>query len=145
MPSLPSSETTASLSLPYPWHQELWDSFNQNIEQGRMAHALMLTGPQGIGKERLALALAQRLLCTAEMSKYACGSCKSCQLLLAGNHPDLSILEPEEEGKRILIDPVRKLCTAAQQNSPAGRMETRGDHARRVHEYQCLQCPAQKP
>ena len=120
MPSSPFSETAASLSLPYPWHQELWESFNQNIDQGRMAHALMLAGPKGIGKERLALALAQRLLCTAEMSKYACGSCKSCQLLLAGNHPDLSVLEPEEEGKRILIDPVRKLCTLLSKTAQQG-------------------------
>jgi DNA polymerase-3 subunit delta' len=53
--------------------------------------------------------MAQRLLCTAELSKYACGSCKGCQLMMAGNHPDLSILEPAEQGKAILIDQVREL------------------------------------
>ena len=109
-----------SLSLPYPWHESLWDSFNQTIEQGRLAHALMLNGPQGIGKERLAMTLAQRLLCTAEMSKYACGTCKSCQLMTAGNHPDLSILEPEDEGKKILIEPVRKLCTLLSKTAQQG-------------------------
>ena len=109
-----------SISLPYPWHESLWDSFNQTIEQGRLAHALMLNGPQGIGKERLAMALAQRLLCTAEMSKYACGACKSCQLMIAGNHPDLSILEPEDEGKKILIEPVRKLCTLLSKTAQQG-------------------------
>ncbi len=111
---------SVSLSLPYPWHASLWDSFNQNIERGRLAHALMLSGPQGIGKERLATALAQRLLCTAEMSRYACGSCKSCQLMIAGNHPDLSILEPEDEGKKILIEPVRKLCTLLSKTAQQG-------------------------
>tara|TARA_B110000046_G_C13025717_1_gene413960 strand:+ start:5896 stop:6852 length:957 start_codon:yes stop_codon:yes gene_type:complete len=109
-----------SLSLPYPWHASVWGNFNQDIEQGRLAHALMLNGPKGIGKKRLALALAQRLLCTAQMSKYACGSCKSCQLLLAGNHPDLSVLEPEEEGKKILIEPVRKLCTLLNKTAQQG-------------------------
>ena len=109
-----------SLSLPYPWHESVWDGFNQSIEQGRLAHALMLSGPQGIGKERLAMALAQRLLCTAEMSKYACGSCKSCQLMMAGNHPDLSIIEPEDEGKKILIEPVRKLCTRLSKTAQQG-------------------------
>jgi DNA polymerase-3 subunit delta' len=66
------------------------------------------------------MALAQRLLCNAEMSKYACGSCKSCQLMMAGNHPDLSILEPEEEGKKILIEPVRKLCTLLSKTAQQG-------------------------
>ena len=69
----------------------------------------MLTGSPGIGVERIANAMAQRLLCTAELSKYACGSCKGCQLMMAGNHPDLSILEPAEQGKAILIDQVREL------------------------------------
>ena len=71
---------------------------------------MMLTGARGIGVERIATALAQRLLCTAELSKYACGSCKGCQLMLAGNHPDLINLEPAEPGKAILIDQVRELC-----------------------------------
>ncbi|MCT2530945.1 DNA polymerase III subunit delta' [SAR92 clade bacterium H921] len=109
-----------SLSLPYPWHESIWDNFNQDIEQDRLAHALMLNGPKGIGKVRLAMALAQRLLCTAEMSRYACGSCKSCQLLLAGNHPDLTVLEPEDDGKKILIEPVRKLCTLLSKTAQQG-------------------------
>ena len=84
-------------------------AFISRLEQNRLPHAMMLTGATGIGVERIATALAQRLLCTAELSKYACGSCKGCQLMLAGNHPDLSILEPAEAGKAILIDQVREL------------------------------------
>ena len=109
-----------TLSLPYPWHEQQWDGFNQLIEQGRLGHALMFNGPAGIGKRRLAMALAQRLLCTADMSRYACGSCKSCLLMLAGNHPDLSVLEPEELGKYIKIEPVRSLCTLLGKTSQQG-------------------------
>ncbi|MGB2359467.1 MAG: DNA polymerase III subunit delta' [Porticoccaceae bacterium] len=97
------------LALPLPWQESLWQSFISRLDQNRLAHAIMLTGSPGIGVERIATALAQRLLCTAELSKYACGSCKGCQLLMAGNHPDLSVLEPAEEGKAILIDQVREL------------------------------------
>jgi DNA polymerase-3 subunit delta' len=114
------SDLAKTLSLPYPWHEQQWDGFNQLIEQGRLGHALMFNGPTGIGKRRLAMALAQRLLCTADMSRYACGCCKSCLLMLAGNHPDLSLLEPEEPGKYIKIDPVRILCTLLGKTSQQG-------------------------
>jgi DNA polymerase-3 subunit delta' len=80
----------------------------------------MLTGSPGIGVERIANAMAQRLLCTAELSKYACGSCKGCQLMMAGNHPDLSILEPAEQGKAILIDQVRELMRKLSKTAQQG-------------------------
>jgi len=114
------SDLPKTLSLPYPWHEQQWNCFNQLIEQGRLGHALMFNGPAGIGKRRLAMALAQRLLCTADMSRYACGSCKSCLLMLAGNHPDLSVLEPEEPGKYIKIDSVRSLCILLGKTSQQG-------------------------
>jgi DNA polymerase-3 subunit delta' len=103
------SQDQVSLALPLPWQESLWQGFISRLDQGRLPHAIMLTGSPGIGVERIANAMAQRLLCTAELSKYACGSCKGCQLMMAGNHPDLSILEPAEQGKAILIDQVREL------------------------------------
>ena len=80
--------SSSGLALPLPWHESVWGDLNKTIEQGRMPHALLISGPSGIGKERLATALAQRLLCAAEMNNYACGVCKSCQLMSAGFHPD---------------------------------------------------------
>lgn len=103
------SQDQVSLALPLPWQESLWQGFISRLDQGRLPHAIMLTGSPGIGVERIANAMAQRSLCTAELSKYACGSCKGCQLMMAGNHPDLSILEPAEQGKAILIDQVREL------------------------------------
>jgi len=100
-----------TLALPLPWHKDVWEGFNRAIDTDRMPHALLLHGSNGVGKRRLAITLAQRLLCGAEANQYACGSCKSCKLLLAGSHPDLTILEPEEEGKKIRVDDVRTLCT----------------------------------
>ena len=111
---------TSGLALPLPWHETLWADLNKAIEQDRMPHALLISGPSGIGKERLATALAQRLLCAAEMNNYACGACKSCQLLAAGFHPDLSILQPAEEGKGILIPDVRKLCSTLDKTAQQG-------------------------
>ena len=67
----------SALPLPLPWQETLWDNLNSSIEQQRLPHAILISGASGIGKLRLAKALAQRLLCTAEMTKYACGSCNN--------------------------------------------------------------------
>lgn len=106
--------------LPLPWQETLWESLNSRIESGRLPHAILLSGPSGVGKMRLAKALAHHLLCKAEMTKYACGSCKGCQLLAAGNHDDISTLEPEEPGKPIKIDAVRGLIDSLSKTAHQG-------------------------
>jgi|TARA_B100000768_G_scaffold16663_1_gene15262 DNA polymerase-3 subunit delta' len=113
-------DINSGLALPLPWHEAVWADLNKAIEQDRMPHALLIGGPSGIGKQRLAKALAQRLLCSAELNNYACGACKSCQLLSAGFHPDLSVLEPAEEGKDIIIGDVRKLCSTLDKTAQQG-------------------------
>ncbi|MDA8786471.1 DNA polymerase III subunit delta' [Porticoccaceae bacterium] len=113
-------QQSVPLALPLPWQESLWQTFISRLDQNRLPHAMMLTGATGIGVERIAAALAQRLLCTAELSKYACGSCKGCQLIMAGNHPDLSTLEPAEEGKAILIDQVRDLMARLSKTAQQG-------------------------
>lgn len=85
-----------------------------------MPHALMLSGPQGIGKRHLAQALAQRVLCLTPASGTACGKCRVCELLKAGSHPDFMRLEPEEPGKAIRIDEVRALTQTLGQTAQQG-------------------------
>ena len=107
-------------SMPLPWQESVWESLNNSIDAGRLPHAVLISGDSGIGKARLAQALAQRLICSAEMVKYACGTCKSCTLLVAGNHPDVTWLEPEEKGKPIKIDQVRALCESLSKTAQQG-------------------------
>ncbi len=54
-----------TLALPLPWHKDVWEGFNRAIDTDRMPHALLLHGSNGVGKRRLAITLAQRLLCGA--------------------------------------------------------------------------------
>ncbi len=96
-------------ALPYPWQQEEWQQLCTRLAAGRLPHALMLTGPAGIGKRHLALALAQRLLCEAPVVDTPCGKCRACLFNRAQTHPDLISLAPEEEGKAIKVDQVRDL------------------------------------
>ncbi|SCZ59126.1 DNA polymerase III subunit delta' [Thiohalomonas denitrificans] len=93
---------------PYPWQAAIWHELVRRHRADRLPHALLLTGPQGIGKRSLAAALAQALLCEQpEEEGTACGRCRGCTLYAAGSHPDFLMLEPLEEGKSITVDRVR--------------------------------------
>ena len=72
----------------------------------RMPHALLLSGPRGIGKFIVASVLGAALLCEASECR-PCGSCQSCQQMSYGTHPDFSLLVPD--GANIKIEQVRKL------------------------------------
>jgi len=64
----------------------------------RLAHALLLSGPDGIGKFLAAEWLAFGLLC-AKGPGRPCGACGPCKRLLAGTHADILVLDPEADGE----------------------------------------------
>jgi len=76
----------------------------------KLRHAYLFVGPQSVGKRTLALHFAQALNCTNPpgVGEF-CGSCRNCRQILSMTYPDLSLLEPEEGHKDILIDQVRAL------------------------------------
>jgi DNA polymerase-3 subunit delta' len=77
----------------HPWLEAAWQRLI-GLE-GRLPHALLFTGPAGLGKRDLAEALAARLLCTLPgAGGHACGHCIACRLRLSGNHPDLLRIVP---------------------------------------------------
>lgn len=63
--------------------------------RARLPHALLLHGPAGVGKLALAERFAQWLVCETPAGIQPCGRCEGCRWVLAGNHPDVRILEPE--------------------------------------------------
>ncbi len=97
------------------WHTPHWQRLQQALEQGRVPHALLLSGAGGLGKRVFAGRWVARLLCDAPQAGEACGRCQGCRLRAAGTHPDLHRLElaPNREGKlrsEIVIDQVRTVC-----------------------------------
>jgi len=73
-----------------------------------------------VGKRQFAEAFADWLLCQQPEAGRACGQCRSCQLRLAGTHPDRLLVEPEEEGKAIRIDTIRQLSDFLGQTAQQG-------------------------
>ncbi|HVN34855.1 MAG TPA: DNA polymerase III subunit delta' [Casimicrobiaceae bacterium] len=89
-------------------------------------HALLVHGPDGIGKHALGLGFALALLCeTPCPDGLACGHCPSCRYAAAGQHPDLmrvELLAPDGEGAlaevdTITIDRIRALTEFVQLSS----------------------------
>ena len=103
------------------WLEDAWQRLLQSSRQGRLAHALLITGQTGIGKRLLAERLAGLLLCEQPVKAVgACDQCQACRRLRAGSHPDLVSLRPEETGKAIKIDQVRALGAELAMTSHAG-------------------------
>ena len=71
-------------------HQEQRALFARSLERGRLSHAYVLTGPDGIGKSRFARLLAQSMFCREHAPDQidACGECRACRAFVAGNWPD---------------------------------------------------------
>lgn len=79
----------------------------RGFDSGRIHHAYLFEGPDGVGKQTAAAALAARLLCHqsdtpgqaglfgGEVADTLdpCGTCESCRLLEGGNHPDYQLIQ----------------------------------------------------
>lgn len=79
----------------------------RTLEKDRVAHALLFTGIDGIGKQTTAKALGMAMNCQRPVRGLACKTCPACKKMLSGNHPDLILIGPD--GAFIKIDQVRDL------------------------------------
>lgn len=96
--------------MQYPWTQAQWQQLQQRRQAQRLPHAILLAGPQGLGKGEFARDLAQSLLCEQPGDAgLACGQCRACAKFMAASHPDFWVVEPEEPGKAIKVDQIRDL------------------------------------
>lgn len=76
--------------VPLYGHHEMRAALAKSVHEGDLPHSLLLQGPEGIGKERFCLWLAQRLVCEdAKNQTEPCGACLSCRLVERLEHPDV--------------------------------------------------------
>lgn len=91
---------------PLAGHEDARARLARAHREGRLPQALLLIGPAGVGKQRLALWLAQLVQCD-NPGNEPCGSCGPCRKVLALSHPDVHWFVPiprpkaSEPGKQV--------------------------------------------
>ncbi len=65
-----------------------------SVQENRIPHAQLLTGPEGVGKLQLAIAYAQYIACPHRTNEDSCGQCPSCLQYQKLQHPDLHFAYP---------------------------------------------------
>jgi len=78
---------------PLTGHHRARQQLGSSVRGGRLPQVILLTGPAGIGKQRLGLWLGQLLLCQGQAAE-PCGSCRACRLALELAHPDIHWFVP---------------------------------------------------
>lgn len=87
-------------------HGERVDWFRRTLRRGRLSHAYVFAGPDGVGKRLFARTLAQCLFCQRYSNEelLACGECSACKQVLAGSHPDLHCVARKAGKSEFTID-----------------------------------------
>lgn len=102
-------------------HRRVVAVLARSIARGSLPPSLMFAGPEGVGKRKLALSVAQAVNCTTPrlsgtsedaLEIDACGTCPSCQRIARGTHPDVLVVEPGATGT-IKVDQVRDIVDRA--------------------------------
>jgi DNA polymerase III subunit delta' len=97
-----------------PWHAEHWARLQSRRTRNALPHALLLCGPEGLGKRDFMRRFAQGLLCQQAQDGEPCGQCRSCLLFAAGTHPDFAVLslglrKDGVQRSEIVVDQIREL------------------------------------
>jgi DNA polymerase-3 subunit delta' len=80
-------------------HEDTKDRLVSAILSGRLGQSLLLYGPRGVGKQRLAVWTAAAINCEHESAR-PCGECRSCRLAAGLQHPDIHWFFPLPRPKR---------------------------------------------
>ena len=67
-------------------HTQRWEQISRLVERGELSHALLFYGPDGIGKKKFALRLAEQILCRDE---------RCVTQLRQGVYPELLLIEDD--------------------------------------------------
>jgi DNA polymerase-3 subunit delta' len=91
-------------------HEWAVDMLRGHVAHDAARHAYLFCGPPGLGRRTLALRLAQALNCTRPLAPgEPCLTCRDCKQIESMQHPDLTIIQAENEGGTLKVDQVREV------------------------------------
>ncbi len=85
-------------------------ALQSDFRRGEMVHAYLFTGPRGTGKRSVAQLCAMTAVCRGGENR-PCGVCGPCRRVLAGTHPDVLTVLPQQDRKTIGVDAVRDVLS----------------------------------
>src|ERR1041385_9178299 len=91
---------------PLVGHHEARRRLAASLAAGRLPQVILVTGPEGVGQQRLGLWLGQLLLCERP-GEEPCGTCRPCRRVMDLAHPDLHWFVPiarpraDDAGKQV--------------------------------------------
>jgi DNA polymerase-3 subunit delta' len=89
-------------------HERPLEILRQALGNGRLHHAYLFVGPEGVGKRTVALAVAKAAHCDEAPADF-CDRCANCARIQHGNHPDVRLVETLAGKKEISIQQVRAI------------------------------------
>jgi len=81
-----------------------------HLASGQVAGAYLLTGPDGVGKKRLAMEMAKALICESNGSR-PCETCTHCLQVSRSTHPDVHVITGSGASALIKIEQIRHMLS----------------------------------
>ena len=75
--------------IPLYGHDAMRERLHRMLRGNSLPASILFEGARGIGKQRLALWLAQLLQCERPVAERPCGECMGCRTVLSLQHPDV--------------------------------------------------------
>ena len=104
-------------------HEDLQASLSRALATGSLPSSLLIHGPRGVGKQRLALWIGQLLLCPESGLAGPCGDCKVCRMALNLEHPDLHWYFPLAKPKGVRTGKLAEALEKARYDTLTERRE----------------------
>lgn len=123
--------------VPLYGHRDLRARLADQVDRGALPASLLFHGPAGVGKQRLALWLAQRLLC--EVPSKPCGDCQPCRYVLSLQHPDVQWFFPHpnlKDGNTMDVEALQEEHSVLlQERASANGLYPRPDGSTGIYKY----------